>query len=164
MIFIRFSVYSNLCYEIKHMKVSILISALLSLFSISACSQKTGNTKQWIGGRCEGCEAIYEQAPAFDKLTAVDTLPDFNEPGPKIEISGIVYQRDGKTPARDVVIYIYHTDQGGHYTQKKTRKAGQGAMDIYVAGLKQIKMVIINFTRFDQPTTPRARLWNIFML
>jgi protocatechuate 3,4-dioxygenase beta subunit len=43
-------------------------------------------------------------------------LPDFNEPGPKLIVSGVVYQRDGRTPAKDVVIYFYHTDQSGRYT------------------------------------------------
>jgi protocatechuate 3,4-dioxygenase beta subunit len=101
---------------------------LLAVFSIAftfwSCSQnnsRANNTKQTankekIGGRCEGCEAIYECPLEFSKLLAADTLPDFNESGPKIMISGIVYQRDGKTPAKDVVIYVYHTDQTGHYT------------------------------------------------
>ena len=66
------------------MKIFIIIPAILSLISFTACSQnKAGNTKQLVGGGCDGCEAIYEQAPSFDKLGPVDTLPDFNEPGPK---------------------------------------------------------------------------------
>ncbi len=107
------------------MKISILIPAVLSLISFTACSQnaaqqqnKAGGTKQLVGGSCEGCEAIYEQAPSFDTLSAVATLPDFNEPGTRIAISGIVYQRDQRTPAKDVVIYIYHTDQSGKYVAK----------------------------------------------
>ena len=36
----------------------------------------------------------------FEKLTNTGNLPDYNEKGPKLEISGIVYQRDGKTPAK----------------------------------------------------------------
>ena len=70
------------------MKIIILLAAMISLCSFTACSQnKSANTKQLVGGGCEGCEAIYEQAPSFAQLNAVDTLPDFNEPGPKIEIS-----------------------------------------------------------------------------
>lgn len=108
------------------MKVIILLLVLLSLCCLTACSQssrqqqnKPDDATQHIGGACEGCEAIYELAPPFDQLPSVDTLPDFNEPGPKIQISGIVYQRDGKTPAKDVVIYVYHTDQSGHYSTKQ---------------------------------------------
>jgi len=95
-----------------------LLLCLLVIISIPACSQvnnQSKNTKH-VGGNCEGCEAIYEGPVAFDKLTNTATLPDYNEPGPKLEISGTVYQRDGKTPAKDVVLYVYHTDQTGHYT------------------------------------------------
>lgn len=35
-------------------------------------------------------------------------------------VSGTVYKADGKTPAPDVVLYVYHTDQTGQY-----RTAGQ---------------------------------------
>lgn len=66
-----------------------------------------------VGGPCEGCEAIYEWG---DKnLSPVDTLPDFREEGPKLKITGTIYQKDGKTPAKDVILYIYHTDQKGVY-------------------------------------------------
>jgi protocatechuate 3,4-dioxygenase beta subunit len=54
----------------------------------------------------------------FDKLDYIDTLPGFGEPGPNIEISGIIYRKDGKTPAPGVVLYIYHTDQSGLYSNK----------------------------------------------
>jgi protocatechuate 3,4-dioxygenase beta subunit len=73
-------------------------------------------TAQPVGGGCEGCEAVFEYGSK--KLTSIDTLPDFNQAGPKLEISGTIYQADGKTPARDVILYIYHTDQKGVYPQK----------------------------------------------
>ena len=71
---------------------------------------------QRIGGSCEGCEAVFEYGSK--KLISIDTLPDFKEPGPKLEISGTIYQSDGKTPAKGVILYIYHTDQKGVYPQK----------------------------------------------
>ncbi len=75
-----------------------------------------GANAQWVGGSCEGCEAVFEYGSK--KLTSIDTLPDFKEPGPKLEISGTIYLIDGKTPARNVILYIYHTDQKGVYPQK----------------------------------------------
>lgn len=71
---------------------------------------------QRVGGSCEGCEALFEYGSK--KLASIDTLPDYKDPGPKLEISGIIYQADGKTPAKDVILYIYHTDQKGIYPQK----------------------------------------------
>ena len=87
---------------------------------MTGCSQDKNKAiakiSKHVGGPCEGCEAVFESPIPFKQLKSVDTLPDFNQPGPKMEISGIVYQRDGKTPAKDVVLYVYHTDQTGHYT------------------------------------------------
>jgi len=68
-----------------------------------------------VGGHCEGCEAIFTGETPFELLNDTDTLPGFNEPGPKLEISGTIYQHDGSTPAKDIVLYIYHTDQQGLY-------------------------------------------------
>lgn len=140
MIFIPPIVCTNLFYKIKHMKFSILIPALLSLFSFSACSQgrakdqnKQGNPSQHVGGSCEGCEAIYECPVAFERLNETDTLPDFNDAGPKIEISGIIYHADGKTPAAGVVLYIYHTDQKGIYA-KKGDETGWARRHGYIRG------------------------------
>lgn len=105
--------------------------AVWILLSFAGCaqnsSQKTAvkpdsNPSTIVGGRCEGCEAIHESPVPFEKLTPVDTLPDFLDAGTKIEISGIVYQSDGKTPARDVVLYVYHTDQTGRYPTKGNEK------------------------------------------
>jgi protocatechuate 3,4-dioxygenase, beta subunit len=105
---------------------------LLALFlatSICSCQQTTSkNTGQpagkevKVGGGCEGCEAIYETPVPFEQLNEVDTLPDFNEPGPKIEISGIIYKADGKTAAPGIVLYVYHTDQKGIYAKNGGEK------------------------------------------
>jgi protocatechuate 3,4-dioxygenase beta subunit len=109
------------------MQRSFIILASSVMLSLGSCSQNNPRQKAIsqrdqkeikVGGPCEGCEAIYESPVSFEKLNNTDTLPDFNEAGPKIEISGIVYQRDGKTPAKDVIIYVYHTDQTGRYTAK----------------------------------------------
>ncbi len=115
------------------MKTAFFCTALLCFVTLSGCAQNTSQkqnlpsaSNQKVGGHCEGCEAIYESPDPFDKLSPVDTLPDFNDPGVKIEISGIVYKSDGRTPAKDVVIYVYHTDQTGHYTPKgKATKWGK---------------------------------------
>ena len=97
------------------------------LISLCGCSQDSkqasktnrpsANEKK-VGGGCEGCEAIYESPVPFDQLSETDTLPDFNEAGPKIEISGRILKPDGKTPAPGVVLYVYHTDQKGEYPTK----------------------------------------------
>lgn len=67
------------------------------------------------------------------KLNWVDTLPDFNKRGPKLEVSGTLYKKDGKTPASGVIVYIYHTDQTGNYTAAEDAK-GWGKRHGYSRG------------------------------
>ncbi len=66
-----------------------------------------------LGGPCEGCEAVFEFGER--ELTPVDTLPDFGKDGPKLMVTGTIYQPDGKTPAEGVILYIHHTNQEGVY-------------------------------------------------
>ncbi|MEN3324058.1 hypothetical protein VP395_09990 [Mariniflexile soesokkakense] len=53
------------------------------------------------------------------ELTNTDTVPDFNSKPNKLKISGTIYQSDGKTPAKDVVLFIYQPDEDGNYEIKK---------------------------------------------
>lgn len=103
------------------MKQSIILISVL-ITALTSCAQDkqhdSQKPKQQVGGACEGCEAIYESPKPLKELGHEITLPDYNESGPKLEVSGIVYKADGKTPAKDVVIYIYHTDQKGLYATK----------------------------------------------
>lgn len=88
----------------------MLFLLLLGCFS---CQAQTIPVDKVVGGSCEGCEAIFEYGD--EKLNAIDTLPLFLENEPKLKITGIVFQKDGKTPTADVIIYIYHTDRTGIY-------------------------------------------------
>ena len=97
----------------------ILVIISLSMLSIS-CQSQDSRSKPLVGGPCEGCEAIYEYGE--QKLFPVDTLPDFFQNEPKLKVSGVVFQKDGKTPAKDVILYIYHTDKAGIYPKKGGEK------------------------------------------
>lgn len=93
----------------------------LYLIVFSSCnSQTTKNPNTVVGGGCEGCEAIYEYGDR--KLTAVDTLPKFQEAVPKLKITGTVYKRNGETPAENVILYIHHTNRQGVYEMKGDEK------------------------------------------
>ena len=60
------------------------------------------------------CGSCAEPAP----LTAEVSLALPAEPGERIEISGTVFQADGRTPAGSVVLFIYQTDATGHYNRE----------------------------------------------
>jgi protocatechuate 3,4-dioxygenase beta subunit len=118
------------------MKPQIFRTILLfALAYHTACQPRQKNqrsaTDKKVGGPCEECEAALEFGSR--QLVNVDTLPDFHEKGQKLKIFGIVYQKDGKTPAADVIVYAYHTDQTGHYS-KKGGETGWGLRHGYIRG------------------------------
>ena len=110
-----------------------LISILLSLIFLTSCQPQTTdkNKARLVGGACEGCEAVFEYGDKL--LSPIDTLPDFNESGTKIKITGTIYKNDGKTPAKDVILYVYHTDQNGIYAARGDEK-GWGKRHGYIRG------------------------------
>lgn len=97
------------------MKLPLKLTIFLQMAILLSCtpSHSQQQPKYELIGTCEGCEAIFEYGDR--QLKAVDTLPDFEEEGPKLKVTGTIYQPDGKTPAEGVILYIYHTDQTGVY-------------------------------------------------
>lgn len=99
-------------------KVFVLLSAILfSLFVVStSCRAQTKplTSQAIVGGGCDGCQGIYDNMPR--QMDWQTTIASPAEPGERMEISGILYQVDGKTPAPDVILYVYHTDAKGIYS------------------------------------------------
>ncbi len=111
-----------------------LIAILFLIVSLPSCvnSQKQSkNTSRLVGGSCEGCEAILEYGDRG--LLSVDSLPDYNDKGTRIKVIGTIYQNDGKTPAKDVILYVYHTDQKGIYATKD-QETGWAKRHGYIRG------------------------------
>ncbi len=98
-----------------------LAGILLTVFiTLTACNGQVTTTSskkvRTVGGGCEGCEALLEYGNR--QLLPVDTLPLFKETEPKLKITGTVFQKDGKTPAPGIILYIYHTDRKGVYATR----------------------------------------------
>lgn len=86
------------------------------LISTSCNSQsKQNDSSKLIGGPCEDCDALYDYKLLNGRMNSIDTLQGFIQNNPKIKISGKVLQRDGKTPARNVILYVYQTNLEGIY-------------------------------------------------
>ena len=49
------------------------------------------------------------------KWANVDTIPDFESNQNKIKITGTIYEKDGVTPAKDVILSIYQTNEIGDF-------------------------------------------------
>ena len=59
-----------------------------------------------------------------EKLFPADTSAGWIEgEGQKLIITGTVYKKNGTTPAKDVILYYYHTDNSGKYTPRGDQPA-----------------------------------------
>ncbi len=77
-----------------------------------------------VGTYCDGCETMYEGIPEWGNLKWQTALAPSVEPGDRMKISGTVFKSDGRTPAKDVILYIYHTDSKGNYSTIPNQKNG----------------------------------------
>lgn len=76
-----------------------------------------------VGGGCDGCEIMYVGIP--QKILPVDTSVAWkqNELGQKLLVHGTVYKLDGKTPAPNVILYYWHTNNDGYYLPSPSQDA-----------------------------------------
>jgi len=123
--------------EIKFKKFQLCFLSLLILFI--SCNGQTNsknhyrnvseiNTKKIVGGGCDGCELMYVGMP--DQIQTEDTSFGWTDGKQKLILTGKVFQLDGKTPAADIIIYYWHTDDIGLYssnnqTPKKAKEHGK---------------------------------------
>lgn len=52
-------------------------------------------------------------------LNTVDTIPGFNSSENKLKVSGTIYESDGVTPAKNVILYIQQADERGNFDVRK---------------------------------------------
>lgn len=100
------------------MKTTLLIALLTT--SISACGQGQSYTKKPLGGSCEDCEMMFDGIPS--QLEATTNLAPKGEAGEPLMITGMIYQPDGRTPAPNIILYVYHTDNNGLYSKGKNQQ------------------------------------------
>ena len=61
--------------------------------------------------------------PIYDysevNLNHTDTVPGFERAINKLKIMGTIYENDGITPAKNILIYIEHADEDGNFDLRK---------------------------------------------
>ena len=82
----------------------------------STTTQTAAQKNKLVGGGCDGCEIMFVGMPT--NINAVDTSAGWKEKGQKLLVTGIAYKIDGKTPASNVIIYYWQTDNNGYYSPK----------------------------------------------
>jgi len=106
------------------MKKLLLLLSCIIILAPYGCSQNNSTSQELKSiPDCEDCELILDGIPT--NLTWQTRIAGPDEPGEPMIISGTIYKKDGKTPASDVVLYVYHTDSTGHYTPAPKQTRGQ---------------------------------------
>ncbi|WP_373512736.1 intradiol ring-cleavage dioxygenase [Persicitalea sp.] len=98
----------------------------LGMFFLISCQSKSQQANQnrvaaspsaLVGGGCDGCERMYLEMPAV--IPSTDTSFGWTEARTKLVVTGTVYQNDGRTPAPDVIVYYWQTDEQGFYSNNQ---------------------------------------------
>jgi len=93
----------------------------LILFSLIVLACQAQKDRQ-VGGACEACDLMYDGMP---KTLSPQITIGTNEPGEPMIIEGTILKKDGKTPASDIILYVYHTDAKGYYSNLPNEKGNR---------------------------------------
>jgi protocatechuate 3,4-dioxygenase, beta subunit len=109
------------------MKLLFLFGLFIFLLSsLASCNgqtksatqtQKNTDPKKIVGGGCDGCEIMFVGMPTT--ISSIDTSAGWTEKGQQLLVTGKVFKIDGKTPASNVIIYYWQTDNNGYYSPAK---------------------------------------------
>lgn len=101
----------------KNLSIYFCFAILIGSFqTISA--QDSSNNSDEIPSDYLKRNPIYDYSEV--QLNNVDSIPDFQSKPDKLMITGTIYQSDGITPAKDVILYISQPDENGNYELKKS--------------------------------------------
>ncbi|MBR9846457.1 MAG: hypothetical protein GYB35_10330 [Algicola sp.] len=71
-------------------------------------------------------ENFLTRSPVYDytetQLNNTDTIPGFESKLNKLKITGTIYESDGITPAKDVILYIDQADENGNFDLRYTNE------------------------------------------
>ncbi|PNQ73170.1 hypothetical protein C1T31_08775 [Hanstruepera neustonica] len=96
--------------------IRLLVCMLVSLAFHTLNAQDSANVLEEVPFDYLTRNPIYDYDA--EMLSNTDTIPDFESQESKLKITGTVYQSDGVTPAKDVILYIWHQDANGYYDMK----------------------------------------------
>lgn len=113
-------------YLINFLYVLLVLNIITSCNGQTKSKQPISNQPQSaaakaVGGGCEGCELMYVGMP--ENISTEHTSMGWNEGKQKLIITGKVFRIDGKTPASNVIVYYWHTDDNGLYAADSSTPA-----------------------------------------
>jgi protocatechuate 3,4-dioxygenase beta subunit len=101
----------------------LLVAAFVLGAAPIGCTEEAPRLAKPVGGGCDGCELMFEGMPKSPGWRT--SIAGAGEAGEPLEMRGVIYQSDGKTPAPDVILYVYHTDAKGYYSPAPGQTQGR---------------------------------------
>ncbi|MGJ8592968.1 MAG: hypothetical protein ACSHXF_10490 [Aquaticitalea sp.] len=95
---------------------SLLYLTCFIISSQISFAQTSANSTDEIPSDYLNRSALYDYSE--QQLNNTDTIPDFATKQDKLMITGTIFQSDGLTPAKDVILYISQPDEDGDYELK----------------------------------------------
>lgn len=103
------------------MKNLLLLFCFICFFSTSSViAQERASASDEVPYNYKKRSPIYDYSEL--QLNNTDTIADFESKPDKLRISGTIYLSDKKTPAKDVLLYVFQPDEDGNYEMKKDDK------------------------------------------
>lgn len=97
-----------------------LLSLLLLISFSTTLTAQNADTASNIPENYKKRSPIYDYSEK--QLNNVDTIPDFASRTSKLKITGTIYENDGKTPAKNVLLFIHQADEDGNFELKRHNK------------------------------------------
>ena len=90
-----------------------LMKNLIYLFSL-ICLISTNNSIL-----AQSADNYQDRHPIYDysdqQLSNTDTIPDYDSKLNKLKLTGVIYESDGITPAKDVILFIEQPNENGDF-------------------------------------------------
>lgn len=100
--------------------ITLLSLIILISFNMPCLAQESADVSEEIPKNFKKRSPIYDYKEK--QLNNVDTIPDFASKSNKLKITGIIYESDGVTPAKNVLLFIHQTDENGNFELKRENK------------------------------------------
>lgn len=100
----------------KKLKPLFFFAFFISLGNIILAQEYASvSNEDYVANRIEN----NHKASDLPQWSNVDTIPDFEANQNKLKITGTIFEKDGVTPAKNVVLSIYQTNQAGDFVLVK---------------------------------------------
>ncbi|TYA71958.1 peptidase associated/transthyretin-like domain-containing protein [Seonamhaeicola marinus] len=100
--------------------ITLLSLGLILANCITLNAQETATVSNEIPKNYKKRSPIYDYSEK--NLNNTDTIPEFLTQKNKLKITGTIYESDGVTPAKNILLFIHQTDEDGNFELKRHNK------------------------------------------